>query len=179
MAVEDNTEGRAIMTSQQCSYLAGLLDGDGSIMLQLKPRKEMIFLFRIKALVVIYQDTKQKDIVEKLWKLIGAGYFSHRNDHISEIRIEGFSQVERFIKAVQPFACLKEPQIRLMLKALFILKKKNYTIHDFLKVCSIADEISAHNYSSKRRIYTYAFVKSELEKHNLLPVTTEVSKLKF
>ena len=79
-----------MMNPQQCAYFAGLLDGDGSIMLQLLPRSEMKFLFRVKAVVVIYQDTKQKDIVEQLWKLIGVGYFYHRNDHISEIRIEGF-----------------------------------------------------------------------------------------
>jgi hypothetical protein len=45
------------VTSQQKAYLAGLLDGDGSIMLQLRPRLGMKFLFRVKAVVIIYQDS--------------------------------------------------------------------------------------------------------------------------
>ena len=160
------------MIFQQCAYLAGLLDGDGSIMLQIRPRQGMKFLFRVKTVVVIYQDTKQKDIVEQLWKLIGAGYFYHRNDHISEIRIEGFKQVKLFLTLLKPYLLLKKKQADLMLRAISLAEKKGYSIQDFLQICAISDEISACNYSSKKRKYTSTFIISELKKHNLFPVTT-------
>ncbi len=42
------------MTNKQKAYLAGLIDGDGSIMLQLKRREGSRFLFRVKTVIVIY-----------------------------------------------------------------------------------------------------------------------------
>jgi hypothetical protein len=42
------------MHAHQKAYIAGLLDGDGSIMLQFKKMSGMKFLFRVKTTIVIY-----------------------------------------------------------------------------------------------------------------------------
>ena len=82
------------MTIKQKAYLAGLIDGDGSIMLQLRRREGSRFLFRVKTVIVIYQDSKCYKETKKLHEIIGYGYLYLRNDRINEIRIEGFEKVK-------------------------------------------------------------------------------------
>ncbi|MBI2009877.1 MAG: LAGLIDADG family homing endonuclease [Candidatus Chisholmbacteria bacterium] len=160
------------MTSNQRAYLAGLLDGDGSIMLQLKPREGMRYLFRVKTAVVLYQDSRYMETLKKFRTLIGAGYVYRRNDHMSELRIEGFTQVKRFLQLIQPYVQFKHNQVTLLLAALNIAQRKKYTIDEFLEICKMADAIATTNYRSSQRKYTAAYVRQILEDHNLVPVTT-------
>lgn len=160
------------MTSQQRAYLAGLLDSDGSMMIQLRPRKGMKYLFRVKMVIIFYQHTKNHAILDELRQLIQAGYVYQRNDHMSELRIEGFTQVASLVTKLQPYLRFKRQQAQLLLAALRILSRKQYSLPDFLLVCSIADQISALNYTSKLRKYTSAYVHALLEKNGLIPVTT-------
>jgi len=160
------------MTTFQKAYIAGLIDGDGSIMLQLKPNIKLKYLFRPKAVIVIYQDAKHTEVLIQLQKLIGAGYVYERNDRMAELRIEGLSQVSKLLTAIQPFILFKCQQVSLALKALIVLKTKKYSILDFLVVCQLADEISQASYTSKLRKYTAAYVAQVFFQHKLLPVTT-------
>lgn len=160
------------MKTSDKAYLAGLLDGDGSIMLQLKPRKKVKFLFRVKAVVILYQDARYIEQLRLFQKLIGAGYVYQRNDHIAELRVEGFTQVYLFLSVVKPFIHFKSAQVKLMLQALKILRQKQYSLSEFLFVCQLADEISRANYTSKLRKYTAAHVAAVLRQHGLFPVTT-------
>lgn len=163
------------MTIQLKSYLAGFLDADGSIMIQLKRRKGSKFLFRVKTTVVFYQDTSKFLELEIIHKVLGAGYIYKRNDHISEIRIEGFTSVNKLLLTLKPYVRFKKDQVNLMLAALKILQTSKYSLEDFLKVCELADLISQASYSSKNRKYTKDYVYTELKNHNLIPVTTGVS----
>lgn len=164
------------MTAQQKAYLAGLIDGDGSLLIQLRRREGMKYLFRVKTTIVIYQDAQLKAEVEKLWKMIGAGYLYVRNDHIAEIRIEGFTQVERLLLQLYPYLRFKKQQAWCITQATKILRKKGgYSLKDFLMVCDYADQISSSNYTSRLRIYSGSYIRTELQKNNLLPVTTGFS----
>jgi len=160
------------VNTNQRAYVAGLIDGDGSIMLQLKRRKGMKFLFRVKAVVVIYQDSNYSSILEELRMLISAGYVYKRNDGMSELRIEGFSQVEILLEALKPYVRFKQRQVLAMLQALQLLRTHPQSLETFLAACEFADVISDANYSSKKRKNTAKYVRSELEKNNLVPVTT-------
>lgn len=160
------------MNDNQCAYVAGLIDGDGSIMLQLKRRKGMKFLFRVKAVVVIYQDSKYSSILEELRVLFSAGYVYQRNDHMSELRVEGFSQVEILLEALKPYVRFKKRQVLAMLNALQLLRTHPNSLETFLAVCEFADVISDANYSSKKRKNTAQYVRNELLKNNQVPVTT-------
>jgi hypothetical protein len=159
------------MTSQQRAYLSGLLDGDGSIIIQLKPRDDMKYRFRVKSVVIIYQDSKYHSRLVELRGLIGAGYVYRRNDRISELRVEGHMQVASLIVKLLPYLRFKHVQATLMLEALSLIRRK-YSVDEFLSVCRIADEISANSYASKRRKYTAYYVEQVLHSHNLIPVTT-------
>lgn len=104
-------------------------------------------------------------------ELIGAGYVYQRNDHIVELRIEGFSQVYSLLSQLKPYICFKSNQVDLILQAIKILKKK-YSLEEFLQVCQLADEISQASYTSKLRKYTAEYVLSVLRQHGMFPVTT-------
>lgn len=163
------------MTIQLKSYLAGFLDADGSIMIQLKRRKGSKFLFRVKTIIVFYQDTSKFEELVIIHQALKAGYIYKRNDHISEIRIEGFTQVNKLLLMLKPYVRFKKDQVNLMLSAIKILQAKRYDLKDFLRVCEIADLISQSNYSNKNRKYNKDYVSTELKNHNLIPVTTGVS----
>lgn len=144
------------------AYLAGLIDGDGSIMLQLKPRKESKFGIRVKTLLVIYQDNKMKVEMEQLQGELDAGYIYERNDHIIEIRIEGHQQVKRILGILKPFIRFKSKQVELMLNAIKIMRDGIKTKEKLLAVASIADQISAYNYKSSQKKYTLEFIRDIL-----------------
>ncbi len=150
------------MNAYQRAYLAGLIDGDGSIMLQLKPRTHSKFGVRVKTLLVIYQDTKMKSEMEWLHQELGAGYLYERNDHISEIRIEGHQQVKRILTELKPYLRFKKNQAELILKSIKIMQKGIKTKDELLVVANLADQISACNYKSSRRIYTGKYVMQNL-----------------
>lgn len=164
------------MTEFECAYLAGLLDGDGSIMLQFHPRKDMKYLFRLKAVVVFYQHSKAHHELIKIHKRIQAGYVYRRNDRISEIRIEGHRQVESLLTQLQPFIRLKKEQVVLCLKALTLAKKKPSSVAHLLKIAQLADQISQKNYTSSTRKYTRLYIQRVLMQSELIPVTTGFSR---
>lgn len=155
----------------QRAYLAGFLDGDGSIILQLRKRDEFRFKFRPKTLVILYQNSKYVDRLHEFKRWIGAGYVYIRNDRISELRIEGHARVKEFLTKTRKYILFKNEQVDYMLEAIRLLSQKRYDVWDFLKVCELGDKISACNYSTSRK-YTAEYVKSVLKKQKLIPVTT-------
>ena len=54
---------RSIVVEKTRAYIAGFLDGDGSIFLQLIRRKDYVFGFQIRASLVFYQKKSQKKIL--------------------------------------------------------------------------------------------------------------------
>lgn len=164
------------MTELDCAYLAGLLDGDGSIMLQFHPRKDMKYRFRLKAVVVFYQHSKAHQELIKIHQLIGAGYIYRRNDRMSEIRIEGHSQVALLLLQLEPFFRLKKNQVRLCMQALALAKKKPFSVSHLLKIAQLADQISHLNYTSRNRKYTKLYIQRILMQSGLVPVTTGCSR---
>lgn len=158
MAVEDNTEGRQ-MNAYIRAYFAGLIDADGSIMLQLKPRSRSKFGVRAKTVLVIYQDSKMKKEMEWLHKELKAGYLYERNDHITEIRIEGHRKVREILTKLLPHLRFKKPQAELIISAIKYMQRKGIkTLDDLRIIAEISDKISACNYSSPRRKYTSKYV---------------------
>ncbi len=144
------------------AYLAGLIDGDGSIMLQLKPRKDSKFGIRVKTLLVIYQDNKMKVEMENLQRELGAGYTYVRNDHIMEIRIEGHQQVGRVLGILKPYIRFKSKQVELMLKAIVSMRDGIKTKEELLHIANLADQISACNYKSSHKKYTLEYIRNIL-----------------
>src|SRR3989344_7045295 len=80
--LKGNTVGSR--SSVEKAYIAGFLDGDGSIMLQVKKRGDTKRGRRFMATICFYQDTRHEKPLYWIRKVLGIGYISKRNDSITE-----------------------------------------------------------------------------------------------
>lgn len=135
----------------QSAYLAGFLDGDGSIYVRLKPDRQRRYGFQIYMNVVFYQSAeKGSDFLKELKELIGEGYIRFRNDGIAEYIIGDESSIKSLLEAVLPYLKYKREQAKITLK---IINRKISGIESakkFLAIARLIDEISSLNYSKKR-----------------------------
>ena len=106
------------------AYCAGFLDGDGSLMLQLKKRKDGRLKCRFMATICFYQDTRHAKTLEWIRDLFGVGYLSKRNDGMSELRINGYQQVGDILKLLLPYIKFKKIQAKSLTEACDILSKE-------------------------------------------------------
>nr|ALO63400.1 putative LAGLIDADG homing endonuclease [Carteria sp. SAG 8-5]ALO63402.1 putative LAGLIDADG homing endonuclease [Carteria sp. SAG 8-5] len=84
-------------TPDQLLYLAGLIDGDGSIIAQLVSRKDYTWEFQIRLTVQVTQLKKRRWFLEELQKEIGAGSVRDR-DTVSDYILTETSNVYKFLK---------------------------------------------------------------------------------
>ena len=98
------------------AYIAGFLDGDGSLMLQIKKRKEGISKIRFMSTICFYQDTRHEKDLYWIRKILGKGYLSKRNDGMSELRINGYSTVKDILVLLKEFLRFKKIQATALLK---------------------------------------------------------------
>ena len=105
------------------AYIAGFLDGDGSLMLQLKKRSDGALKFRFMATICFYQDTRHKEGLLWIRKQLGIGYLAKRNDGMSEIRVNGFAQVHDILIRLLPYLQFKKRQATMLIKATKILSE--------------------------------------------------------
>ena len=160
------------MIDSTFAYIAGFLDGDGSIMLQIKPREDVRFGFRITSTICFYQDSSHEKELRWIRDQLQTGYVSRRNDGMSELRVDGHQRVADTLRCLRPYIRFKSDQVELMLEALSKLEVAQ-TPEEFLAVCVLADKIAEANYTSRRK-HTAMAVRKEFESKGwLAPVTTE------
>lgn len=157
------------MNKEELSYIAGFLDGDGCVMLQLVYRHDYVFGYQIRASIVFYQNTRYKLFLIWLKRELIHGYVRDRNDGMSEYTIVGVEQVTAVLKLLSPYLKLKKPQANLAMK---ILKKMPIKHHQMnaellLRLAEQVDGFIELNYS-KKRTNTSVQVKQFLESHKLL-----------
>jgi len=141
-------------SSEQCAYIAGFLDGDGSVMLQIKKRNDSPQGIRLMATICFYQDTRHEK--ELLWirSVLEIGYLTRRNDGMSELRINGYQQVHTILLLVQPFVRFKRAQVEALIQACEILlsgslkKLSDGQKHMLIDIILI---IQNENYATKKK----------------------------
>ena len=140
-------------SSTTSAYLAGFLDGDGSIYVRMKPNSTYRYGFQIAPYIVLFQSNQDRKNFEKICSLIGLGILRERKDGILEYSINRMDNLRLFLKSVRPFLLLKKDQARLMLKIL--AKKEKVKNHDdFKELARLVDTFRELNYSKKRKIRT-------------------------
>ena len=150
------------------AYIAGFLDGDGCIMLQLIHRHDYVLGYQIRASIVFYQKTEYKDFLYWLKKKLKDGYIRDRNDGMSEYTIVGFRPVKKVLKLLQPYIKLKKEQVKISLKVINQTPGgKRYTPELLLKLAKEVDKFAYLNYS-KRRTNTSEKVEEFLKSRRLL-----------
>lgn len=156
------------MKSQEKAYLAGVLDSDGSIMLQFRKREEMKFKYRVKTTICFYQNQKHKLILEQFKQMTGFGYVYDRNDGMTEFRIEGHQRVKTLLTWFLPYLRFKQYQAKMLLEAIRIVQRKSFSAKDLLEVCKIADQVSKANNAPRQRLNRYDSVKLDLLRQGLI-----------
>ena len=135
------------------AYIAGFLDGDGSVYVRAKPNTSYRYGFQIALYIVFFQSAKEKTKFEKVCSLIGCGKLRIRKDGILEYIINKIDDIKEFLIYIKPFVILKKKQIELMLK-IIDLKSKVKNEKDFKLLLKLVDSYRELNYSKKRKVRT-------------------------
>jgi intein-encoded DNA endonuclease-like protein len=154
------------LSKEKKAYIAGFLDGDGSIYVKLKPNSTYRYRFQVSPAIVFYQSKKEKHHLQWLKKVTGKGYLRERNDGIVEYIIGDVKSLKELIRNLLPYLRLKQKQAKLMLEILRE-KEKVKTSREFLKLAERIDLFQQINYS-KKRIQNSSKVKKVLEDEGLL-----------
>jgi hypothetical protein len=136
------------------AYIAGFLDGDGSVMLQIKKRGDSKRGWRFMATVCFYQDTRHEEPLHWIRNCFGIGYLSHRSDGMTELRINGYDQCERVLRALSPYIRFKRAQVDALLRAIATLRAQSVdTLRaaDKRLLISCIETIQNQNYQSRRK----------------------------
>ncbi len=134
----------------QLAYIAGFLDGDGSLMMQIKRRSDNEKC-RFMLTICLYQDTRHEKTLLWIRRKFGIGYISRRNDNITELRINGFKQVEKILKLLKPYIKFKKIQADSILKSAKILQKKKISENSYRKLVDYVIRIQSENYATKSK----------------------------
>jgi len=156
------------LTEADKHYLAGFLDGDGSIMAQIVKGNNYKYGYTIRVTLCFYQKTTRHWFLLKLKKLLGKEWkIRKRNDGMSELYITGFTLVKNFLTVLHPYFRLKPRLAKLVLEIIDEYSQVQ-TEADFLEVCKKIDKTAEYT-DSKKRKNTYSSVKAYLNS----PVETE------
>ena len=140
------------MDVSTASYIAGFLDGDGSIHFQLVKQKEYRFGFYIRASVSFSQSTSARQGLEQIHTLLGGGgYMRDRGTGMSDLVITSRPLLLRILQEVEPFVIFKQVHVR---RALAILPQLD-GVKDpqvFLHLARQVDAFATLNYSKTKRI---------------------------
>ena len=136
------------------AYIAGFLDGDGSLMFQLKRRKDGINKFRFMATICFYQDTRHEESLYWIKEILEIGYTSKRNDGMSELRVNGYKSVRDIIKILKPYIKFKKIQADALFNACNILSNTKFKMlnkKQLLKLVDLVMVIQNENYVTKKK----------------------------
>ena len=159
------------MRASEASYLAGFLDGDGSIHFQLVRQSGYRFGFYVRASLSLSQSTSARWGLEYLQTLLGGGYLRDRGTGMSDVVVTSRPLLLRILTEVEPYVVFKREHVR---RALRLLPRIHPRMNqeEFLEVAREVDAFAPLNYSKTKRI-SAADVEQHLRgKGALAPVTT-------
>lgn len=145
----------------QASYLAGFIDGDGSILAQIVSRKDYVLKFQIRVSVLCVQKMSRIHHLRDFQNELGKGTIRDRGDGIGEFAIVGYKNVFEVLKQIQPYLRNKKKQANLVLR---ICEQLNQTLDSknnpqkFIELCEFVDHVAELN-DSKTRTNTTETVK--------------------
>lgn len=141
-------------SSDHTAYIAGFLDGDGSIMLQVKKRSDSSRALRFMATICLYQDSRHEHELRWMKQMLGVGYMSKRNDGMSELRIQGYKAVHDVLVLLEPFIRFKRVQAKALMQAcemLMTVSLKKMTTAQLKKLVEFILLVQEANYATKKK----------------------------
>lgn len=158
------------LTELDKAYIAGYLDGDGSLIIQIVHDKSHKFKFYIRISIVFYQKTTNHWFILWLENKFKPYGFVKKRGIMSEFVIVDKTAVKLILKELYPYFILKKRLCQLILEIIKELEKVETEV-DFLKVCEKVDETTKYT-SSKNRKYSFESVKNYLNS----PVETSLKE---
>ena len=138
------------LSSEKKSYLAGFLDGDGSIYVRLKPNTTR-FGYQMIAYVAFFQSGKHREEFERVCKFIPFGQMRLRKDGILEYTISKQEEIIEFLLKIKDYLVMKKPQAELVLEVMK-LRRDIRDEKDFKNLMSKVETFRELNYSKKRKV---------------------------
>jgi hypothetical protein len=123
-------------------------------MLQVKKRGDSNRGVRFMTTICLYQDSRHDAPLSWMRKRVQCGYVSKRKDGITELRINGFSQVRETLETLLPHLRFKKKQARMLVQACKMLERQTLRTMSSRNMCAIVDLlvlIQQENYMSKKR----------------------------
>ena len=151
------------LTELDLAYIAGFIDGDGSINCQIIRRQDYKLKFQILFSLTVFQKTTRHWVVLWFAKKIGLGTVRKRPDGMSEYSLVGHS-VKNLLIALLPFLKVKRRQALLVIEIINNLSK-NQDPQSFVKLCEQVDRMAILN-DSKKRTITASVVRETLLKED-------------
>jgi hypothetical protein len=156
--------------NEKYAYLAGFIDGDGSIYAQIKKNKTFKYKHQIQITVQVTQSTKRQWFLKQFETEIGAGNVRERSkkkedtkkDSVSDYMLTEQNKIVELLKRIQPFLRLKKKQANLVIRIIEQLPSTKDSQDKFLEVCALVDQVSELN-DTKKRTNTAETVRAELE----------------
>jgi len=147
------------MKALEASYVAGFLDGDGSIHFQLVRQKEYRFGYYIRSSMSFSQSTSARAGLENIQRLIGGGYLRDRGTGMSDLVVTSRSLLLDLLKDLRPHVVFKREHVR---RALLILPRLGRVkeAERFLQLAREVDAFATLNYSKSKRIFA-----ADVERH--------------
>lgn len=135
------------------SYIAGFLDADGCINLQLVRRKDYVLGYQIRASITFFQPSSHRSFLEWLKSIFQVGFVRDRKDGVSEYAIVDTPSVLDVLVTLRSYLKIKKPQCDLAITVLQeVVHSRRLTPEQFLKLAQKVDRFGELNASRKRSI---------------------------
>jgi intein-encoded DNA endonuclease-like protein len=157
------------------AYIAGFLDGDGSIHFQLVRQQQYRYGFYVRLSVSFHQHQTGREGLEWLKGQLEVGYIRNRAGQMSDYVITSRPAIRILLNRIEAYVVFKRRQVRQALELLDMIEAIDSS-EEFLAVAQQVEMFKSLN-RSKRRINTVQSVlQAWREMDPLAPVTTDPEK---
>jgi hypothetical protein len=164
-----------VLSETQKAFIAGFLEGDGSISAKISPTPWKRLGYRVRVIISFTQHTRNKEILRYLQKIVGGSLKDYASRSMSELVIFDRKRVEDVLKEILPYLIVKKKQAVLALEIIERFKKRKkhkrskLSPEDLIEIVKIAEKIRELNSSRRNKIiHNLDRVKQKLEKKDLL-----------
>jgi len=135
------------------AYIAGFLDGDGSIYVQAKKNTTYRYGYQVAPAIVFFQSAKSEKLFREFYEFLKLGLLRTRKDGVMEITVNRIADILQLITLVKPYVRLKRKQVGLLEQ---ILESKRAVEDEkgFSNLLRLIDGYRDLNYSKKRNVLT-------------------------
>lgn len=155
-----DTDMTVVLSPTDLAYMAGFIDGDGSISSQIVKDKSRKYGFYIRVSLTLYQKHSRLWFLKQMHKRLKHGTLRIRKDTMVEYTLVAHKPLYTLLCMLLPYLTIKRPNALHAIQILDALPKVCDET-SFLQVCTLVDEMAQYT-DGKRRVMTRAVVESAM-----------------